>query len=119
MHEESESVEEAGQQGPVERGKVLSLLECVEYSQGSIVSRSVVDSENGNITLFAFEEGTNLSEHTAPFDAVAAVIDGRAQFIIGGETLEAQAGQTVIMPADVPHAVRAPARFKMMLIMIW
>ena len=90
----------------------------VVYAEGSIVSRTIADSDQGTVTLFAFDAGQNLSEHTAPFDAHVLVLDGTAQIVIAGRTVNASAGQFVIMPANVPHAVRAAERFKMMLIMI-
>jgi len=77
-----------------------------------------VDTKVGTISLFSFDTGQGLSEHTAPFDALVQILDGRAELTIGGNTVEAQAGQTVLMPADVPHSLRAPERFKMLLTMI-
>lgn len=96
----------------------IHLASFVEYAEGSIVSRTLVDRKAGTLTLFAFDQGQNLSEHTAPFDAVVQVVDGEALLIIGGEEVRAGAGELVIMPAHVPHAVRAETRFKMLLIMI-
>ncbi|GAB4252912.1 cupin domain-containing protein [Deferrisoma sp.] len=96
----------------------IHLASFVEYAEGCIVSRTLVDRKGGTLTLFAFAQGQNLSEHTAPFDAVVQVVDGEALLIIGGEEVRAGAGELVIMPAHVPHAVRAEKRFKMLLIMI-
>ncbi len=102
----------------IEAAKAHALAELVAYSEGSIVSRTLVDTEHTTVTLFAFDADQSLSEHTAPFDAYVNVLDGTAELAIGGETVPAGAGQIVLMPADVPHAVRATERFKMMLIMV-
>lgn len=90
----------------------------VEYQEGSVVSRTVIDQNGGTVTLFAFDEGQGLSEHTAPFDALVYVIDGEAKITIGGKPFELSAGDMIIMPANQPHALQAINRFKMMLIMI-
>jgi len=98
--------------------KAHDLASLVDYAEGSIVSRALAENEAGTITLFAFDEGQALSEHSAPFDAVVQVIDGEADFTIGGNTVRAEAGQLVVMPANVPHAVKAATRFKMLLTML-
>jgi quercetin dioxygenase-like cupin family protein len=90
----------------------------VDYAADSIVSKTILDKPVGTITLFAFDEGQKLSEHTAPYDAVVQVIDGRGQLTIGGAPVTVAAGQIVIMPGNVPHAVAAEERFKMLLTMI-
>jgi quercetin dioxygenase-like cupin family protein len=90
----------------------------VEYASDSIVSKTILDKPAGTLTLFAFDRGQRLSEHTSPYDAVVEVLDGKAMLTIGGRDVEATAGQLVIMPANVPHAVTAAERFKMLLIMI-
>jgi len=90
----------------------------VEYAQDSIVSKTILDKPVGTITLFAFDEGQKLSEHTAPYDAVVQVLDGRGQLTIGGTPVTVAAGQIVIMPGNVPHSVTADERFKMLLTMI-
>lgn len=90
----------------------------VQYAAGSIVSRQITYNDAGNITLFAFDEGQQLSEHTAPFDAVVQVVDGEAEIHVGGELHSVRAGQMIIMPANVPHALFATTRFKMILTMI-
>ena len=90
----------------------------VEYASDSIVSKTIVDKRAGTITLFAFDAGQKLSEHTAPYDAVVQVIDGAGQVTIGGEAVTVPAGQIIIMPANVPHSVAAEQRFKMLLTMI-
>jgi len=94
------------------------LKDQVHYGEGSVVSRTLIKRPTGTLTLFAFDKGQELSEHTAPFDAVVDILDGEADLIIGGTPVHAAAGQTVIMPANIPHAVKAVQRFKMLLIMI-
>ena len=96
----------------------ITLKEYVEYSSGSVVSKTLKENIAGTITLFAFDAGQGLSEHSAPFDAVVQVIEGEGLFIIGSEEHNLKAGQMVIMPANVPHAVRAVKRFKMLLSML-
>lgn len=98
--------------------ETIELKEAVSYSSGSVVSKTILDKKAGTLTLFAFDQGQGLSEHTAPFDAVAQILDGEAHLVIGGEDVYAKAGRLVVMPAHVPHAVRADQRFKMLLIMI-
>ncbi len=100
------------------KGKSITLSDHVEYSDGSIVSKTLINKETGTLTLFAFDAGQSLSEHTAPFDAVVEVIDGQAEITIGGKTVTVQKGQIVIMPADIPHALDAIEKFKMLLTMI-
>ncbi len=100
------------------RGTVINLAGMVDYQEGSIVSRTLLNRKAGTLTLFAFDTGQALSEHTAPFDAFAQVLEGEAEVVIGGEPKRVGAGAMVIMPADIPHAVKAPGRFKMFLAMI-
>jgi len=99
-------------------GKSQKLVSLVEYAVDSIVSKTILDKPAGTITLFAFDRGQKLSEHTAPYDAVVQVIDGRALLTIGGKDVEASAGEIIIMPGNVPHAVAAVEKFKMLLTMI-
>ena len=94
------------------------LSSLVEYSSDSIVSKTLIDKPAGTITLFAFDVGQRLSEHTAPYDAVVQVVDGTGQITIDGEAKDVMRGQIIIMPANVPHAVTANEKFKMLLIMI-
>ena len=94
------------------------LKSSVEYSPGSIVSKILFDKKTGGLTLFAFDAGQKLSEHTSPYDAIVQILDGEAELLIGGEPLTARAGELVIMPAGIPHAVNAKVRFKMLLTMI-
>lgn len=98
-------------------GQAVVLADLADYAEGSIVSRTLLDSAAGTLTLFAFDAGQGLSEHSAPFDAVVQVLDGQAELRIGGKAVVAGAGELVLMPAHVPHAVRASQRFKMLLIM--
>lgn len=97
---------------------VIDLKEDVVYSPRAVVSKTLVDKEAGTITLFAFDAGQNLSEHTAPFDAIVQVLEGQARLLIGDDEVVVSAGGFVIMPAGVPHAVFAKERFKMLLTMI-
>jgi len=99
-------------------GEALAMPALVEYAEGSVVSRTLAQNDAGTVTLFAFDADQSLSEHTAPFDALAQVFDGEGEFIIGGKANLVSAGQLILMPADVPHAVKAHQRFKMMLTML-
>jgi len=99
-------------------GRVAGLIDLVDYQAGSIVSRTIIDKPTGTLTLFSFDKGQGLSEHTAPFDAMVYVFDGEAEVIIAGKPLLVKKGEMVIMPANQPHALRAVSRFKMMLVMI-
>jgi quercetin dioxygenase-like cupin family protein len=101
-----------------EKGKAFSFNDSVEYSEGGIVSKTVLKKESGNISLFSFDKGEALSEHAAPFDAVIQVVDGKGEVIIGGKSNILETGQTIIMPANIPHAVKAVEKFKMVLTMI-
>ena len=99
-------------------GKALGIAALVEYQSGAVVSRTIIERKTGTVTLFAFDKGQGLSEHTAPFDALVHVIDGEAVVIIDGKSINLKSGEAVIMPANQPHALRAVDRFKMMLVMI-
>lgn len=96
----------------------LELAALVAYQDGGIVSRTLLKTEGGTLTVFAFDAGQSLSEHTAPFDALVQVLDGEVELVIGGKPVPAKTGQTVLMPANVPHAVKATTRLKMLLTMI-
>ncbi len=98
--------------------KVAKLTELVGYQNGSVVSREIISKKTGTVTIFAFDEGQGLSEHTAPFDALVHVFDGEAEISISGKPLRVKQGEMVIMPANQPHALKAIKRFKMMLTMI-
>ena len=101
-----------------EKAKIFSFNDSVEYASGGILSKTVLKKETGNISLFSFAKGEALSEHTAPFDAMIQVVDGKGEIIIGGKSFILEAGQSIIMPADIPHAVKAVDKFKMVLTMI-
>ena len=95
-----------------------STNDLLDYQEGSVVSRTIIDKKTGTVTLFAFDEGQGLSEHTAPFDALVHLIDGEAEITISGKPLRLKKGEMVIMPAGDPHALKAVKKFKMILIMI-
>jgi len=97
---------------------VNRLVELVAYQKGAVVSRTLIDKKTGTVTLFSFDEGQGLSEHTAPFDALVCVLDGEAEISISGKPLHIGEGEMVIMPANEPHALKAAKRFKMLLTMI-
>ncbi len=98
--------------------KAIRLIDLVDYQEGSVVSRTIIDKKTGTLTLFAFGEGQGLSEHIAPFDALVYLLDGEAEITISGKTLGLKEGEMVIMPANEPHALKAIKKYKMMLIMI-
>ena len=100
------------------KGKVLEPKDLIAYQDGSVVSRMLVYKPQGTITIFAFDAGEGLSEHTAPYDAIATIIDGDAIITIAGKEFPMSTGQMIIMPANIPHAVMAVQRFKMVLTMI-
>ncbi|MCJ7654992.1 MAG: cupin domain-containing protein [Dehalococcoidia bacterium] len=98
--------------------QVAELADLVGYQDGSVVSREIISKKTGTVTLFAFDQGQGLSEHTAPFDALVYVFDGEAEITISGKPLRVKQGETVIMPANQPHALKAIKKFKMILTMI-
>lgn len=98
--------------------QVANALELVSYQDGAVVSREIVKKPTGSVTLFAFDEGQGLSEHTAPFDALVQVVEGAAEVVISGQPHQVQGGEMIRMPAGQPHALRARQRFKMILTMI-
>jgi quercetin dioxygenase-like cupin family protein len=100
------------------KAKALGLSGLAEYQRGAIVSRTLIDKKIGTVTIFAFDEGQGLSEHTAPFDAFVQIVDGEAEITISGNLLTARTGEIVIMPAGEPHSLRAAKPFKMLLTMI-
>ena len=106
------------QSNEFEKAKVFNFSDSVEYASGGILSKTVLKKESGNISLFSFAKGESLSEHTAPFDAMIQIVDGKAEVIIGGTSFFPETGQTIIMPANIPHAVKAVEKFKMVLTMI-
>ncbi len=99
-------------------GTVENLREMIEYQEGSVVSKTIIDKQTGTVTLFAFGKGEGLSEHTAPFDAMVYIIDGQAEVTISDNQNRLKVGEMIIMPANEPHALKAPEQFKMMLVMI-
>lgn len=102
----------------MEHSTVVALTDLADYQAGAVVSRQILGKKTGTVTLFAFEEGQGLSEHTAPFDALVLVLDGEAEVEIAGSPYFLKQGQAIIMPANQPHALRAVQRFKMLLTMI-
>ncbi|MDP3064383.1 MAG: cupin domain-containing protein [Chloroflexota bacterium] len=114
MTQESKS----GARVRLDAAKALELSDLVAYAEGAVVSRTIVDTKACTLTLFAFDAGQTLSEHTSPFDALVYVLDGVVELAIGGVPVRATTGQVVLMPASVPHAVRALVRFKMLLTMV-
>ena len=100
------------------KAKAINLMNFVEYQKGSVVSREIVSQKTGTLTLFAFDEGQGLSEHTAPFDASVYCLDGEVEVTISGNPIRLKAGEMIIMPAHQSHALEASTRFKMLLIMV-
>ncbi len=101
---------------PAER--VLEMADLIEYQEGSVVSRTIIDQQTGTLTLFAFATGQGLSEHTAPFDALVYLLDGEADIAIASQSYRLRKGEIIIMPANKPHALKAIDKFKMLLVMI-
>jgi len=99
-------------------GRPLQSGELVEYQEGTVVSRTIINKQAGTVTLFAFDVGEGLSEHTAPYDALVYLLDGEAEIKISGVPHQLKQGEMIIMPANEPHALKAVKRFKMMLVMI-
>lgn len=100
------------------KAKAWELKDMVNYQKGSIVSSAVIDKKSGTVSLFAFDKGQGLSEHTAPFDALVYILDGQAEIIISGIPQSVKKGRIIIMPAGAPHSLKALKKFKMMLVMI-
>ncbi|MBI4285112.1 MAG: cupin domain-containing protein [Chloroflexi bacterium] len=99
-------------------GRVIKLADLVAYQAGAVVSRTIIDKKVGTVTLFAFDAGQGLSEHTAPYDALVYLLDGEAEITISAKPLRVKTGEMVIMPANQPHALRALKPFKMTLVMV-
>ena len=110
--------EEKERKGAIPAAEVLCCADMVAYQAGSVVSRTIIHRDTGTVTLFAFDEDQGLSEHTAPFDALAQIIDGEAEVTVAGQPLTVKAGEMVLLPANRPHALKAAVRFKMLLTMI-
>ncbi len=100
------------------KGVAIAMNEAVGYADGAIISKTLLDKPTGTLTLFSFDVGQGLSEHTAPYDATVQILEGRAAITLDGKTQEVKAGELVIMPANIPHSLKAEERFKMLLIMI-
>ena len=98
--------------------KAINTSEFIQYSENSIVSKQLIKEETGTITLFALDKSQSLSEHTAPFDAFVQIVDGKGEFIIDGKVMIVSNGEFIILPANIPHAVNAVERFKMLIVMI-
>jgi len=98
--------------------KATNLSSLINYQEGSVVSRTIIDKKDGTVTLFAFDEKQGLREHTAPFDAIVYVVDGEAEVVIAGKPVRVKQGEMTIMPANKPHALSAVTKFKMLLIMV-
>jgi quercetin dioxygenase-like cupin family protein len=98
--------------------QVLNMADLVDYQKGAVVSREIIKKQTGTVTIFAFDKGQGLSEHTAPFDALVQILDGEAEITISGKLHKLTAGEMIIMPAGEPHSLKAPVRFKMALVMI-
>ena len=95
-----------------------SIVDLISYQEGSVVSHTLIKKESGTVTIFAFDKGQGLSEHTVPFDAMVCIFDGKADVTISGNTVTLEHGEMIIMPANKPHTLKAVEKFKMMLIMI-
>jgi quercetin dioxygenase-like cupin family protein len=104
--------------GQLEPAVAYNMADLLDYAPGAVVSRTIAKNKAGTVTLFSFDAGQELSEHATPYDAFVQVLDGRVRLTIGGQEVVAVAGEIVLMPAGVPHAVYADERFKMALIMI-
>lgn len=100
------------------KSEVLKVEELIDYQKGSVVSREIIRKNTGTVTIFAFDKGEGLSEHTAPFDAMVQIIDGKAEITISGHKNVLEKGDMIIMPADEPHALTALEKYKMVLTMI-
>jgi quercetin dioxygenase-like cupin family protein len=100
------------------KSEILKIADLAAYQDGAVVSRQITKAEGGNVTLLAFDEGQELSEHTAPFDALVHVLDGEAEIRISGKLFNLKAGEAIVMPANDPHAVKATQKFKMLLTMV-
>ena len=110
--------EQRQNKGEMPIADVVGLIDLVHYQDGSVVSRTIVKRSTGTVTLFAFDEGQGLSEHTAAFDALAHVLEGEVEITVSGRALRTTAGEAVLLPANQPHALKALSKFKMVLTMI-
>lgn len=101
-----------------EKSKTFDFADSISYADQAVVSKHILKKKSGNISLFAFDQGEGLSEHTTPFDAMVLVVDGKAEIIIDGKSHILESGESIIMPATIPHALKAKEKFKMVLTMI-
>lgn len=101
-----------------DKESIFNLENAIEYTSGGVISKQVIKSKGGNLTLFSFDKEQGLSEHKTPFDAIVLILDGEAEITIGGKLHLLKKGESIIMPANVPHALKAVERFKMLLTMI-
>jgi quercetin dioxygenase-like cupin family protein len=99
-------------------GQAVALVDLIDYQEGSVVSRTLIEKKAGTVTLFAFDEGQGLSEHTAPYDALVYILDGEADVVISGKSVRLKSGEVTLMPANEPHALEALTRFKMLLLLV-
>jgi quercetin dioxygenase-like cupin family protein len=118
MANEAEHSEPQGRRGGIEPARKQSLAALVSYEPGSVVSRTIIDRRAGTVTLFAFDEGEGLSEHTAAYDALLYLLEGEATVTVSGVTNQMKDGEALVLPAGKPHSVRATSKFKMLLTMI-
>jgi len=102
----------------MERAAIENLKDLINYQENSVVSKTIIDKKIGTITVFAFDKGEGLSEHSVPYDALVYIFDGEAEITIAGKPFHLKKGQVIIMPANKPHALRAIEKYKMMLVMI-
>ncbi|MBT6061971.1 MAG: cupin domain-containing protein [Anaerolineae bacterium] len=100
------------------KAEILNMADLAKYQEGAVVSSQILRAETGNVTLFAFDKGQELSEHSTPFDALVQVLNGKVEILISGKSYMMESGQSIILPADEPHAVKAIEEFKMLLTMI-
>ena len=105
-------------EGTMPVSEALKMDTLVEYGDGAVVSRTLIKKGVGTVTVFAYDEGQGLSEHSTPFDALVQVLEGKSVVTIGGNPIEVGAGESILMPADIPHSLHAPERYKMLLTMI-
>jgi quercetin dioxygenase-like cupin family protein len=105
-------------QGEIPAGEAVDLAGLVDYGEGAVVSRTLIQAGAGTVTVFAFDKGQGLSEHSTPYDALVQILDGKSEITIGGEVVAVDAGESILMPADIPHSLHAPERYKMLLTMI-
>ncbi len=115
---ESKILEENRKSREKLEAKAAKLVDLIQYQEGSVVSRTLIDKNAGTVTLFAFDEEQRLSEHTAPFEALVYVLDGEAEVVISGKAITLRESEMTIMPANKPHALKAVKKFKMLLIMV-